>query len=91
MGVCSEAKPTLLAGYIITIVASVIHLIGFATPYWYIKTLITTFVKAKEYLGLWRSCSTLTIATISTSKCGRYVVEVNVNVSISKFAHTTLF
>jgi hypothetical protein len=76
MGVCSETKPTLLAGYIITIVALVIHLIGFATPYWYdIETKIY-----KYYFGLWQYC----VTTLLTAKtCGRYFVEVNANVSIS--------
>ena len=91
MGVCSETKPTLLAGYIITIVAFVIHLIGFATPYWYIKTVESTLVKSKTYFGLWRSCVSASSAGRSISTCGRYFVEVNVNVSISKLAHTTLF
>ena len=87
MGVCSETKPTLLAGYIITIVAFVIHLIGFSTPYWN----ILTFPKFKMHFGLWKSCTIKTIRTISISTCGRYVVEVNANVSISKLANTTLF
>jgi hypothetical protein len=83
MGVCSETKPTLLAGYIITIVAFVIHLIGFATPYWYVKektsVVSTRSSTTKEYLGLWKYC----LSSSSISTCGRYFVEVNVNVSIS--------
>jgi hypothetical protein len=91
MGVCSETKPTLLAGYIITIVAFVIHLIGFATPYWnsYEKTIVL-FGKSfaiEGYFGLWRYCQSYA----GTLTCGRYFVEVNVNVSISKLANTTLF
>ena len=65
MGVCSETKPTLLAGYIITIVAFVIHLIGFSTPYWN----ILTFPKFKMHFGLWKSCTIKTIRTISISTC----------------------
>ena len=76
MGVCSETKPTLLAGYIITIVAFVIHLIGFATPYWYLFSNTTSYA---VYFGLWKYC--VSISSITT--CGRYFVEVNVNVSIS--------
>jgi hypothetical protein len=83
MGACSETKPTLLAGYIITIVAFVIHLIGFATPYWYVneRTLVVLTISytTKTYFGLWKYCRS--ISSITT--CGRYFVEVNVNVSIS--------
>jgi len=92
MGLFSETKPTLLAGYIITIVAFAIHLIGFATPYWYSETVILTNVESHTHLGLWTSCSSSTVGTtVSPLECGRYVVEVNANVSISKLAHTTLF
>ena len=82
MGVCSETKPTLLAGYIITIVAFVIHLIGFATPYWYMedKTVsYTTPYTVTYYFGLWKYC----YIRSSITTCGRYFVEVNANVSIS--------
>jgi hypothetical protein len=79
MGACSETKPTLLAGYIITIVAFVIHLIGFATPYWYVKEITLVSITFKINHGLWQYC----FGTSSTSTCGRYFVEVNVNVSIS--------
>ena len=95
MVVCSETKPTLLAGYIITIVAFVIHLIGFAAPYWFYfentVVYVTISVTTKNYFGLWQICDSTSSGTTSISKCGRYVVEVNVNVSISKLAHTTLF
>jgi hypothetical protein len=96
MVVCSETKPTLLAGYIITIVAFVIHLIGFATPYWFYfentVVYVTISVTTKKYFGLWQLCSFKSYTTIATSaECGMYVVEVNVNVFISKLAHTTLF
>jgi hypothetical protein len=95
MGVCSETKPTLLAGYIITIVGFVIHLIGFATPYWNFiektKKIGAISTTSKDYFGLWLYCSFQSYATTSISTCGMYVVEVNVNVSISKLAHTTLF
>ena len=57
MGVCSETKPTLLAGYIITIVAFVIHLIGFATPYWNVFTIGNIVI----YFGLWKSCNSATL------------------------------
>ena len=91
MGIFSGTKPTLLAGYIITIVAFVIHLIAFATPYWYVKTVEVQASTSKTYIGLWKSCRSQTIASISTSSCGRYFIEVNANVSISKLANTTLF
>ena len=94
MGVCSETKPTLLAGYIITIVGLVIHLIGFATPYWnFIENtvkIVAVSVTTKRYFGLWQSCVSASSATRSISTCGRYFVEINANVSISKLAHTTL-
>lgn len=74
MGVCSETKPTLLAGYIITIVAFVIHLIGFATPYWYFfeikATILTVSVTTKKYFGLWTYCGSVSTAIASSSKCG---------------------
>ena len=65
MGVCSETKPTLLAGYIITIVAFVIHLIGFATPYWYVVERTSGSRTIKYYFGLWRYC----ISTSSATAC----------------------
>ena len=69
MGIFSGTKPTLLAGYIITIVAFVIHLIAFATPYWYVKTLEVQTTTSKAYFGLWRSCGSVTGPSISISKC----------------------
>ena len=72
MGVCSETKPTLLAGYIITIVAFVIHLIGFSTPYWnsYDKTIVILgkSYTIEGYFGLWRYCQSYagTLTCVST-------------------------
>lgn len=74
MGVCSEMKPALLAGYIITIVAFVIHLIGFATPYWNFAektTKISTIsITSKKYFGLWKYCVSISSTIVSSSKCG---------------------
>ena len=76
MGICGDAKAPLIAGLVLTIVAFVIHLIGFATPFWnYSKTDVTLFgvtLKITAYFGLWTSCRDTVTSVGSTLECGKF-------------------
>jgi hypothetical protein len=50
MAIFGEASNTAIAGFILAIVSFIIHVIGFATPYW-------TYISVgdvKIYQGLWQ-------------------------------------
>lgn len=53
MGIFGEASVVSIAGFILTVVSFVIHLIGFASPFW---SYVTT-IDRKVNIGLWQACT----------------------------------
>ena len=70
MGIFGEAPPVSIAGFILTVVSFIIHLIGFASPFWsYIST-----PRFKSSLGLWQVCATEDEQTTCESlSCGMFI------------------
>jgi hypothetical protein len=48
MGIFGEEPPVSIAGFILTVISFIIHLIGFASPFWNYKS----NVGLKVYFGL---------------------------------------
>ena len=70
MGIFGEAPPVSIAGFILTVVSFIIHLIGFASPFWsYIST-----PRFKSYFGLWQGCTIKDEQTTCESlSCGMFI------------------
>ena len=60
MAIFGEASNTAIAGFILAVVSFIIHVIGFATPYW-------TYISVgdvKVYQGLWQECKSVPSLTV---------------------------
>jgi hypothetical protein len=70
MGICGREPPVSIAGYILTGISFIIHLIGFASPFWNNKS----NVGLTEYNGLWQRCVSGDNHTNCTSlSCGMFI------------------
>jgi len=70
MGIFGEASVVSIAGFILTVVSFIIHLIGFASPFWsYISN-----PSVKSHFGLWEGCATEDEQTTCKSlSCGMFI------------------
>jgi len=70
MGIFGEASVVSIAGFILTVASFIIHLIGFASPFWnYASNL-----GVKVYFGLWQACVTKDeLRTCSSLSCGMFI------------------
>jgi len=70
MGIFGEASVVSIAGFILTVVSFIIHLIGFASPFWSYASISGV----KVSLGLWQVCVTKDEQTICLSlSCGMFI------------------
>jgi hypothetical protein len=70
MGIFGMELPISIAGFILTAISFIIHLIGFASPFWNSKS----NVGLTEYYGLWQYCVSGDKHTNCTSlSCGMFI------------------
>jgi hypothetical protein len=70
MGIFGEEPPVYVAGFILTVISFIIHLIGFASPFW-------TFISKPDftlYYELWQYCFSADEQTTCESlSCGMFI------------------
>ena len=70
MGIFGEEPSVSIAGLIVTVISFIIHLIGFASPFWNYQS----NVGLTEYNGLWQHCVSGENLTSCTSlSCGMFI------------------
>ena len=69
MELFGESSVMVIVGFFLSAVAFVLHLIGFATPYWYkeysTRSLFGFSIVIDRHQGLWQVCTEKTCARIT--------------------------